>query len=313
MQTAAALQRQIKSAVGLSSVVRTMKMLAAVSIAPYEKAVAALAAYQANIDRGLRVCLAAADGATLATLTQPRPGPRAAILFGSDQGMVGGFNDQLLAYATPWLQEPATRWFVWPVGARIRDRLTDVGMATETLFPTPDAVDAIPALIGDLLAAIEAERTAAGITTIALFYHEPSPRTGFAPTHTVLLPIDGGWLNAICTQDWSSRQQPEAVGGDTVLLPALLHEYLFAALFRACARSCAAEHSTRLAAMQRAEKKIDELLTDLHRQFHHERQTAIMAELFDVIAGFESLAARSAMARSGTARGTATGGTPRAV
>jgi F-type H+-transporting ATPase subunit gamma len=77
--------------------------------------------------------------------------------------------------------------------------------------------------------------------------------------------------------------------GGTATLGALIREYLFISLFRACAESLASENASRLAAMQRAEKNIDELLEDLNRTFHRLRQSGIDEELFDVISGFEAL------------------------
>jgi F-type H+-transporting ATPase subunit gamma len=57
----------------------------------------------------------------------------------------------------------------------------------------------------------------------------------------------------------------------------------------ACAESLASENASRLAAMQRAEKNIDELLLDMNSCFHSVRQSGIDEELFDVIAGFNAL------------------------
>ena len=79
------------------------------------------------------------------------------------------------------------------------------------------------------------------------------------------------------------------MGGGTTTLRALIREYLFISLFRACAESLASENASRLAAMQRAEKNIDELLEDLNRTFHRLRQSGIDEELFDVVSGFEAL------------------------
>ena len=76
--------------------------------------------------------------------------------------------------------------------------------------------------------------------------------------------------------------------GETTL-QALIREYLFISLFRACAESLSSENTSRLAAMQRAEKNIDELLDDLNQRFHRQRQSAIDEELFDVIASYEVL------------------------
>ena len=79
------------------------------------------------------------------------------------------------------------------------------------------------------------------------------------------------------------------MGGGSTTLRALIREYLFVSLFRACAESLASENASRLAAMQRADKNIDELLEDLNRTFHRLRQSGIDEELFDVISGFEAL------------------------
>jgi len=72
-------------------------------------------------------------------------------------------------------------------------------------------------------------------------------------------------------------------------LRALIREYLFVSIFRACAESLASENASRLAAMQRADKNIDELLDDLTGRFQRLRQSTIDEELFDVTSGFEAL------------------------
>src|SRR6202161_2324120 len=97
--TPASLRRKIASAGDLQSFVRTMKSLAASSIGQYERSVLALADYYRTVELGLVVCLrnrgAAAEqagraGAAAKTVS--------AIVFGSDQGLVGQFNDLLADY-----------------------------------------------------------------------------------------------------------------------------------------------------------------------------------------------------------------------
>ena len=70
---------------------------------------------------------------------------------------------------------------------------------------------------------------------------------------------------------------------------ALVREYLFISLFRACAESLASENASRLAAMQRADKNINDLLEELNATSHRLRQSGIDEELFDVVSGFEAL------------------------
>jgi F-type H+-transporting ATPase subunit gamma len=79
------------------------------------------------------------------------------------------------------------------------------------------------------------------------------------------------------------------MGGGTGALRALIREYVFVSLFRACAESLASENASRLAAMERADRNIDELLENLHGTFHRVRQGGIDEELFDVLSGFEAL------------------------
>ncbi len=78
-------------------------------------------------------------------------------------------------------------------------------------------------------------------------------------------------------------------GGRQSTLKSLISEFLFVSLFKACAESLASENASRLEAMQRAKKNIDEMLEDLSNTFHRLRQATIDEELFDVVAGFEAL------------------------
>ena len=73
------------------------------------------------------------------------------------------------------------------------------------------------------------------------------------------------------------------------LFAATVRQYLFSGLFRACAESRASENASRIAAMQSAEKNIDQRLTELQGEFNASRQMAITEELLDVVAGFEAL------------------------
>ena len=91
------------------------------------------------------------------------------------------------------------------------------------------------------------------------------------------------------TLEGEESSEPEVIGRGTATLRVLIREYLFVSLFRACAESLASENASRLAAMQRADKNIDELLEHLNGTFHRLRQSGIDEELFDVTSGFEAL------------------------
>ena len=127
---------------------------------------------------------------------------------------------------------------------------------------------------------------------VYVFHNRPQAGALYEPVSQRLLPLDAQWQQGVAQVRWPAGNRPEVMGGGTTALRALLREYLFISLFRACAESLASENASRLAAMQRAEKNIDNSLEDLNRIFHRLRQSGIDEELFDVVAGFEALSGK---------------------
>ena len=178
---------------------------------------------------------------------------------------------------------------VWAVGERVHARLADAGLPLMGLFTVPNSVKAITPLVGQILVETEARHGQGEVTELHLFYNRPTSGAVYAPVSQRLLPLDETWRRKLAEFPWPTGNLPEVMGGGTATLRALIREYLFVSLFRACAESLASENASRLAAMQRADKNIDELLEDLNRTFHRLRQDGIDEELFDVISGFEAL------------------------
>jgi F-type H+-transporting ATPase subunit gamma len=289
--TTASLRRKISSAGDLQSVVRTMKALAASSIGQYEKSVRALADYYRTVELGLGACFREGDLAASRIRGTGRTdaGAIGAVVFGSDQGLVGQFNDVVADCALKTLTALSAKPQVWAVGERVHARLADAGLPVVGLFTVPNSVTAISPLVGEILVESEARRSQGEVVELHLFYNRPISGSVYEPVNQRLLPLDGTWRRELADLPWPTKTLPEVMGGDTETLWALIREYLFVSLFRACAESLASENASRLAAMQRADKNIDELLEDLNRTFHRLRQSGIDEELFDVISGFEAL------------------------
>jgi len=289
--TTASLRRKIAGAGDLQSVVRTMKALAASSIGQYEKSVRALGDYFRTVELGLGLCLRESGQAALMVERNRATGAGAigAVVFGSDQGLVGQFNDVVADYAVKTLAALQAKPEVWAVGERVQARLADAGLPLMGLFTVPNSVKAITPLVGQILVESETCHSEGEITELHLFYNRPTSGAVYAPVSQRLLPLDEDWRRKLAELPWPTGNLPEVMGGDTETLRALIREYLFVSLFRACAESLASENASRLAAMQRADKNIDELLDELSGTFHRVRQGGIDEELFDVISGFEAL------------------------
>ncbi|MBU0656412.1 MAG: F0F1 ATP synthase subunit gamma [Gammaproteobacteria bacterium] len=285
-----ALRHRIDSTADLQSVVRTMKALSASNIGQYERAVHALEEYNRTVELGLMACLRQPDVPLL--VTEPLPSAHVAtgvIVFGTDQGLVGQFNDLLADYVIHSLNALPGDKQVWVVGERMRDRLEDSALPLVDLLHVPNSLNAVTALVGQLVVAVETARERGKISGLYLYHNRPGEVSGhYEPVSQRLLPLDAVWQQQLRAQPWLTNKLPETLGSSLQTLAALIREYLFVSLFRACAESLASENASRLATMQRAEKNIGEMLEGLKHSYHQLRQEGIDAELFDIVAGFDS-------------------------
>ena len=211
-----------------------------------------------------------------------------AIVFGSDQGLVGQFNDVIADYAIKTLAALPGKAQVWAVGERVHARLADAGLPLAGLFTVPNSVQAITPLVGQIQIESETQRDDENVS-LWVFHNQPQSGALYEAVSQRLLPLDAQWQRDLAKVRWPTANLPEIMGTGTATLGALIREYLFISLFRACAESLASENASRLAAMERADKNINDLLDELHGNFHQLRQSSIDEELFDVISGFEAL------------------------
>jgi F-type H+-transporting ATPase subunit gamma len=291
--TQVSLRRKIDGAVKLESVVRTMKAMAASSIGQYEAAVRALADYERSVELGLSVCFRPGWPISPHSSRSKGAGVVGAIVFGSDQGLVGQFNEAMAEFVKSTLATLPGAKKIWAVGERIHARLTEAGLPVAGEFTVPSSVDAITSLVGQLQIASEAQGIDA-CAEVHVFHTRPAFGALGEPVRQRLLPLDEQWQKDLAQINWPTKNLPELFGRDEATLRAFIREFLFISLFKACAESLASENASRLAAMQRAEKNIDSLLKNLNRTFHRLRQSSIDEELFDVIAGFNALSQKRA-------------------
>ena len=286
--TAASLRRKIASAGDLESVVRTMKAMAASSISQYESAVRSLDDYDRTVQLGLLACFRQRQPEIAGPRKHEEKGNICAVVFGSDQGLVGQFNDLLVNFVINTLDALPGKKMVWAVGERIRSRLADSTLSVSTSFTLPSSIVEITPLVGQILLELESQRERGEIGQVYLFHNRPKSGALYESVSQRMLPLDDTWQRELARRPWPSNNLPEVQQNGEQVLLAFIREYLFVSLFRTCAESLASENASRLAAMQRAEKNIGELLKNLGDDFHRLRQNTIDEELFDVVAGVDA-------------------------
>lgn len=282
------------SANDLKGVVRTMKALAASSISQYEQSTIALVDYYRAVELALSVNLRAMSPRSpllpaSPAKTENNSATVSAIVFGTDQGLVGQFNEDIADYAIETLASLGATARVWTVGERVRARLQEAGVTVLKSYPNPSNIGSIANLICQIQ--IDTDQTGGQEQTHSLyiFHNHAHVSTTYKSSCQRLLPLDQQWSQRFSNIQWPTKMPAEVLGNPKYVLLELIHEYLFISLYRACAESLASENASRLAAMQRAEKNIDELLDTLESQFNSLRQSNIDEELSDVLAGYELL------------------------
>ena len=175
------------------------------------------------------------------------------------------------------------------VGKRAEARLESHTHAPSASYFLPGSVDGLTHTVEKILVKLDAWKNKEAFERAIVFYNHRDEGNASTPKMTRLLPLDPRYLHAVARQPWVSRSLPVFTMDGGRLFSALIQQYLFATIYRAGAESMAAEHASRLSAMQAAERNIAEKLEAMSAEYRHERQSAITAELLEVIAGYEAV------------------------
>ncbi len=295
MATIEELKHKIATADDLQSVVKTMKALAAVSIRQYEKAVESLTEYNRTLEMGLQILLKQRPEVLL---KQASAVPRrfGIVAFGSDWGMCGQFNERIANYVGEKVVEKLENWslgaenrLILAIGSKICDRLESAGHKCEACFTLPSSIGGITSTIQEMVLILERWRRENLVEGILVIYNQIASGATYHPTDLQIFPLNLEWLKSLQQQQWASRSLPTFTMDEDKLAAALFRQYFFVSLYRACAESLKSEHTSRLTAMQMAEKNIAERLSELSMELNHQRQTIITEELLDIVSGFEAL------------------------
>ncbi len=202
---------------------------------------------------------------------------------------MGRFNETIGDFALTALQSFPGPKTVWCVGDRICSYLEESKLVVSKRFNVPNSIAAVTALVATIQVEIERYTASGRHAEVQVFHNRPQAPTRYAATRQRLLPLDATWRKHLEGIDWPGTQLAEVLGGAPMSLPALVHEHLFISLYKACTESLASENASRLEAMQRAEKNIENVSVELRKSLNRIRQSSIDEELFDVLAGFNSL------------------------
>ena len=203
----------------------------------------------------------------------------ARIVFGAEQGFVGGFAERILDDA---LARGSAELFL--IGSRSLSLAAARSVAPAWQSAMATQPDGVAPLCNRIAAALYQLILARGIATVEAVFAVWKPGEGLRVQCQSLLPLDiRHFPTTVATMPPLTTLPPD------LLLASLAEEYVLASLCEAAMHAFVAENEARAATMVRARGKIQDILAELRLSEHRVRQELITAELVELVGG--SLAA----------------------
>ena len=279
---------RINSVSSTRKITSAMKLVASSKLRKAQQTIGGMRPYQRRLD-GMMARLTAEVGEGFSSpLSEERPVQRAVVVcLSSNSSLCGAFNSNAIKATLAViekLQKQGARVEVIPVGQKIAEKMKKSGFSVESanaaLLDRPQYADMAAVADGLMQRFIRKE-----IDKVVLVYNHFKNTATQVITTEPLLPVSLESVEATDSQPASDNIQDNYIiePSGKKLLESLLPKGIALRLYTAVLDSLAAEHSARVIAMQTATDNADQLLHDLTLMYNKTRQSAITAELLDIV------------------------------
>lgn len=274
-------KNRIASVQSTRKITSAMKMVASSKLHHAQQRIEQMRPYEQQLGRIFRAFVS--DASEYVPYVTPRPVSRVALLlFTSNSSLCGGFNNNAIKHFSAKVAELRRQGVeisqVYAIGRKGLDAVRRMGFTVEDTYcdylDHPN-YDGARQLAEHLMASYDAKE----IDACYMIYHHAQSSAHQVLRYEQYLPLN---LPQEAEQgDSNYIVEPSSEIIFSRLLPRVITLSLFAALLD----SLASEHAARVVAMQVATDNADELLRSLQLQYNKSRQSAITAELLDIVGG----------------------------
>ena len=288
--TIEALKKRLKTTEDLRSIVSTMKALSSVSILQYEQANNSLKKYRDNLVDAFQA-LVLSQG--MPEISKDKSAPKYLfILVGSDTGLVGKFNQEIMEKSIFWLKKhninPAEVSFI-TIGKRITAIAEQKKVKIFAKYASANSAKTINSMAETLIIKIEEATRKMHSNHIFIWYHKRNKAAPVSLEHQKLIPFNYEKMKAVQKKPWPTNNLVQTDLKKEVFFTELVYQILGISLISFLNYSLAAEHFIRMTNMQAAEKNIDENLAQMNLEYQQQRQEQITGELIDIVAGYQAM------------------------
>ena len=283
------IKRKITAVQKTRQITRAMNMVAASKFKAAQTRMENFRPYAAKFLEVLTSLALRVDAETHPLLAVREPKRIRVICMTSDRGLCGGFNTNLIKATERFVNEKIREGrevSLIPVGRKGRDyfrkKATLIDGRTD-VFGRFDMTLAVE-IAGDVIPPFVAEE----YDELYVIYNEFVNVAVHRPTVVRLFPLpsigSGNTNGPDKLRDVIYEPSAEA------LLEKLLPLYVHVLIYRALVETSAGENGARMAAMDNATRNCEEMIQSLTLKYNKVRQSAITAELMDIVGGTEALA-----------------------
>lgn len=280
---------KLKSLKNTRKMTKTMKMVSAGKLQKSLIAQRNARLYAAKLGELVSRLAAAVDASSHPLLTPRAPAAKALILlFTSDKGLCGGFNNNLIKHVHQWIGANRDRFekislsFCGRRGYMFFRSRADVLEHYEGVTQKPSFLDATR--IGEALSRIFLDGE---YDEVYLAYNTFHSALSQKPTLMKLLPIEPQEVTGGRAEQFSLDYifEPEMKNLLAELLPRIMYFKLYYTLLE----NAAGEHGARMTAMDNATRNANSMVDRYTLLRNRARQAAITTELIEIISGAEAL------------------------
>jgi len=276
----AEIERHVSSIEELQRIVGAMRAIASMRVQEALRALTSVRQYGSALAAAVREALAIAADEHIAQGESQRGGRRAIVVFTSEHGFVGGFNERLIEETGV---KPEAGDMLLIVGSRGAALASDRGLAVASTHAMATRLASVPDVVQRVQEGLYPRIASAEIMRAEVLFGSHQGSGAIAIERRQLFPLD------LSVRRERSEPVPLHDLPAAELLERLTAEYILSQLTEAATESLAAENAARFAAMEAAHDNVGKKLQALRLDASRARQEEVTTELLDLVIGQQAV------------------------